>query len=76
MTAFQVNGLAELRQLHGLTPVAFFLWGFINDMVYIPPLPAALPELEQESTPPLSKLHLQCYSECGEKLTTDEMCAV
>lgn len=28
-----------------LTPLDFFLWGFIKDMVYVPPLPATLPDL-------------------------------
>lgn len=28
-----------------LTPCDFFLWGFIKDRVYVPPLPADIPEL-------------------------------
>lgn len=28
-----------------LTPLDFFFWGFIKDTVYVPPLPASLPEL-------------------------------
>ena len=28
------------------TPCDFFLWGYINDQVYVPPLPASIPELK------------------------------
>ncbi|PSN46196.1 hypothetical protein C0J52_18533 [Blattella germanica] len=28
-----------------MTPLAFFLWGFVKDRVYVPPFPANLPEL-------------------------------
>jgi len=28
------------------TPCDFFLWGYIKDQVYIPPLPASIPELK------------------------------
>ena len=24
----------------------FFLWGYVNDQVYVPPLPASIPELK------------------------------
>jgi hypothetical protein len=29
-----------------LTPMDFFLWGFVKDNVYVPPLPTTLPELK------------------------------
>ncbi|KAG8324064.1 hypothetical protein J6590_101078 [Homalodisca vitripennis] len=50
LTASQVNGLAVMRQLHGPPfprpdTARYFFWGFIKDMVYIPPLLATLPEL-------------------------------
>ena len=28
------------------TPCDFFLWGYVNDQVYVPPLPASIPELK------------------------------
>jgi len=27
------------------TPYDFFLWGYIKDQVYVPPLPTSIPEL-------------------------------
>jgi hypothetical protein len=30
-----------------LTPCDFFLWGYVKDKVYVPPLPRDLPELRQ-----------------------------
>ena len=29
-----------------LTPCDFFLWGYVKDQVYIPPLPGSIPELK------------------------------
>jgi len=28
------------------TPCDFFLWGYVKDRVYVPPLPASIPELK------------------------------
>ena len=28
------------------TPFDFFLWGYVKDQVYVPPLPASIPELK------------------------------
>ena len=28
------------------TPCDFFLWGYVKDQVYVPPLPARIPELK------------------------------
>ena len=28
------------------TPCDFFLWGYVKDQVYVPPLPACIPELK------------------------------
>ena len=28
------------------TPSDFFLWGYVKDQVYVPPLPASIPELK------------------------------
>jgi hypothetical protein len=33
-----------------LTPCDFFLWGYIKDKVFVPPLPRSLPELRQRIT--------------------------
>jgi len=27
-------------------PCDFFLWGYVKDQVYVPPVPASIPELE------------------------------
>jgi hypothetical protein len=32
------------------TPCDFFLWGYIKDRVFVPPLPASLNELKQRIT--------------------------
>jgi hypothetical protein len=28
------------------TPCDFFLWGYVKDQVYVPPVPASIPELK------------------------------
>ena len=28
------------------TPCDFFLWGYVKDQIYVPPLPASIPELK------------------------------
>jgi hypothetical protein len=28
------------------TPCDFFVWGYVKDQVYVPPLPASIPELK------------------------------
>ncbi|GFG34239.1 hypothetical protein Cfor_10687 [Coptotermes formosanus] len=33
-----------------LTPCGFFLWGFVKDSVYVPPLPMSLKELRDRIT--------------------------
>ena len=33
-----------------LTPCDFFLWGYIKDRVFVPPLPVSLNELKQRIT--------------------------
>ena len=30
------------------TPCDFFLWDYVKDQVYVPPLPASIPELKVE----------------------------
>jgi hypothetical protein len=31
------------------TPRDFFLWGYVKDQVYVPPLPASIPDLKVRS---------------------------
>jgi len=45
------------------TPCDFFLWGCVKDQVYVPPLPASIPE--HESEPPLKPSPLTCYKQFG-----------
>jgi len=47
------------------TPCDFFLWGYVKDQVYVPPLPASTPELKYESEPPLKPSPLTCYRQFG-----------
>jgi len=44
------------------TPCDFFLWGYVKDQVYVPPLPASIPELK---ILPLKPLPLTCYKQFG-----------
>jgi hypothetical protein len=32
------------------TPCDFFLWGYVKDQFYVPPLPASIPELKVRIT--------------------------
>ena len=47
------------------TPCDFFLWGYVNDQVYVLPLPASNPEMKYESEPPLKPSPLTCYKQFG-----------
>ena len=38
--------LAWSRHSPDATPCDFFLWGYVKDQVYVPPLPASIPELK------------------------------
>ena len=38
-----------------LTPCDFFLWGYIKDRVFVPPLPVSLNELKQRITTAVAK---------------------
>jgi len=40
------------------TPCDFFLWGYVKDQVYVPPLPTSIPELKVS---PLKPSPLTCY---------------
>jgi hypothetical protein len=46
-----------------LTPCGFFLWGYIKDHVYVPPMPCALPQLQQRIVEVVTAMNseiLQC----------------
>jgi len=43
------------------TPCDFFLWGYVKDQIYVPPLPASIPEL---------KVHIRTAIET---ITADDM---
>jgi hypothetical protein len=32
------------------TPCDFFLWGYVKDQIYVPPLPSSIPELKVRIT--------------------------
>ena len=39
-----------------MTPCDFFLWGYVKECVYVPPLPADLDELTNRITPAVSSV--------------------
>jgi hypothetical protein len=46
------------------TPCHFFLWGYVKDQVYVPPLPAKVTRnWRYESEPPLKPSPLTCYKQ-------------
>jgi len=38
------------------TPCYFFLWGYVKDQVYVPPLPASIPELKVRIRTPIETI--------------------
>jgi hypothetical protein len=44
------NGDNDLLPWPDLTPCDFFLWGFVKDSVYVPPLPMPIPKLRDQIT--------------------------
>ena len=53
------------------TPCDFFLWGYVKDQVYVPPLPASIPELKVRIRTPLKPLPLTCYEQFGTNSIVD-----
>jgi len=43
-------GFNNLPPSSDATPCDFFLWGYVKDQVYVPPLPASIPELKVRRT--------------------------
>ena len=62
------NGCRGFNNLPPRSPDAttcdFFLWGYVKDQVYVPPLPGSIPELKV-SEPPLKTSPLTCYRQLG-----------
>jgi hypothetical protein len=54
------------------TPSNFFLWGFVKDSVYLPPLPTPIQELREHCSP----LQRTSCIEFGMSLITAWMCVV
>lgn len=54
----------------------FYLWGYIKDSVYIPPLPATLQELRVCIRKSVESITPEVYPEYGRKSTNDSMCVV
>jgi hypothetical protein len=38
------------------TPCDFFVWGYVKDQVYVPPLPASIPELKIRIRTPIETI--------------------
>ena len=43
------------------TPCDFFLWGYVKDQDYVPPLPASIPELKVRIRTATETSPLACY---------------
>ena len=59
-----------------LTPCDFFLWGFVKDSVYVPPLPMSLIELRDRITHALQTITADTLLQSGMNLITVWMCVV
>jgi hypothetical protein len=49
----------------GATPCDFFLWRYIKNQVYVPPLPANIPELKVRIRTANETITLTCYKQFG-----------
>jgi hypothetical protein len=47
------------------TPCDFCLWGYLKDWVYVPPLPASIPELKLRIRSAIETPPLTCYKQFG-----------
>ena len=47
------------------TPCDFFQWGYVKDQVYVPPLPASIPELKVRIRTAIETITLTCYKQFG-----------
>jgi len=46
-------------------PCDFFLWGYVKDQVYVPPLPASIPELKERIRTAIEIITVTCYKQFG-----------
>jgi len=51
-----------------LTPCDFFLWGYIKDRVYVPPMPRDLPQLRQRIVGAVAAIDCQMLQRVGQEL--------
>ena len=59
------------------TPCDFFLWGYVKDHVYVPPLPASIPELKVRNRTAIETITadmLQTLIGGGIKSITQQVC--
>ena len=47
------------------TPCDFFLWGYVKDQVYVPPLPASIPELKVRIRTAIETITANMYKQFG-----------
>ena len=47
------------------TPCHFYLWRYVKDQVYVPPLLASIPELKVRIRTPMKPSPLTCYKPFG-----------
>jgi hypothetical protein len=57
-----------------LTPCDFFLWGFVEDSVYIPPLPMSLRELRDRITRSLQNITADHWGDQVKKTEMGRTC--
>ena len=78
MLFFQVAGSGALLtmtpvlpwppQSPDLTPSDFFLWGYIKDRAYVPPMPRDLPQLRQRIMEAVAAIDRQKLQSVSQKL--------
>jgi hypothetical protein len=51
-----------------LTPYDFFVWGYIRDCVYVPPMPCNLPQLQQSFMEAVTAINHQMWQRAWQEL--------
>jgi hypothetical protein len=54
-----------------LTPCDFFLWGYVKDVLFVPPLPTYIDDLKRRITEAVAAVALTCCDECGKSWIID-----